>query len=131
MSDGKPAKGVRVPIVIENDLSVDFATDQYRISETQMFHVTRTPGLMVVHLLAEHPLYDALSRLLITEGDAAADKPGATMEDALTAVRGLLVSWARAEVEAAELEPEKHPEFERCSQRWGEVAARLFRDPEE
>ena len=130
MSNGMPAKETRPAIVIENELEVDVVADHQDIS-SRMFRVSLGPGHMVVHLIARHPLYDTLSRLLLTEDDLDPDEPQATMQDALKAVRGLLISYARAQVEVIHHNPNQAAEFESCSLKWGEVAARLFRDAEE
>lgn len=130
LSDGKPAKEVRPRIVIENNLKVDVVADHQDIS-TKMFRVTLPPAHMVVHLIARHPLYGALSRLLLTDIDRDPDEPEPTIQDALRAVRGLLISYARANVEVAYHNPAQAAEFERCALTWGEVAERLFRDPDE
>lgn len=129
-SNGMPAKDVRPPIVIENELGVDVVADHQDIS-SRMFRVSLGPAHMVVHLIARHPLYDALSRLLLSDEDLDPDEPQATMQDALKAVRGLLVSYARAQVEVIHQNASQAAEFERCSLKWGEVAGRLFRDSEE
>lgn len=130
ISDGARAKDVRPTIVIENELKVDVVADHQDIS-ARMFRVSLGPAHMVVHLIAAHPLYDALSRLLLSDEDRDPDEPEATMQDALKAVRGLLVSYARAQVEAIHHDPSQVAELERSSLKWGEVAGRLFRDPEE
>ena len=130
MSNGMPAKEVRPAIVIENELEVDVVADHQDIS-SRMFRVSLGPAHMVVHLIARHPLYDALSRLLLTEDDLDPDEPQATMQDALKAVRGLLISYARAQVEVIHHNATQAAEFESCSLKWGEVAGRLFRDAEE
>lgn len=130
LSDGMPAREVRPSIVIENNLQVDIVADHQDIS-TKMFRVTLPPAHMVVHLIARHPLYGALSRLLLTDVDRDPDEPEPTIQDALRAVRGLLISYARANVEVAHHSPAQASEFERCALKWGEVAERLFRDPDE
>lgn len=129
-SDGKPAREVRPAIVIESDLQVDFAADPHEVS-SKMFRVTLSPAHMVVHLIERHPLYDVLSRLLRPDAERDPDEPEPTIQDALRAVRGLLVSYARAQVEAMHYSPDQAAEFERCSVKWGEVAERLFRNPDE
>lgn len=129
-SEGASAKDVRPPIVIENDIRVDVVADHQDIS-AKMFRVTQVPGLMVVHLIAQHPLYGALSRLLLADEDLDPDEPRATMQDALEAVRGLLISYARAQVEVTHQSRAQAAEFERVSLRWGEVAERIFRDHDE
>lgn len=127
-SDGRLAKEVRPEIVIESDLQCDFAVDPHEVS-SKMFRVTLSPAHMIVHLIERHPLYGALARLLRPTGTP--DEPEPTMQDALGAVRNLLISYARAQVEATHYSSEEAAEFERCSVKWGEVAERLFRDPEE
>lgn len=129
-SNGMPAKDVRPVIVIQNELDVDVVADHQDIS-SRMFRVSLGPAHMVVHLIARHPLYDALSRLLLSDDDLDPDEPQATMQDALKAVRGLLISYARAQVEVINHNASQATEFERCSLKWGEVAGRLFRDAEE
>ena len=129
LSDGMPASEVRPPIVIENNLKVDIVADHQDIT-AKMFRVTLPPAHMVVHLNARHPLYGALSRLLLTDTDRDPDEPEPSIQDALQAVRGLLVSYARANVEVAYHNPAQAAEFERCALKWGEVAERLFRDPD-
>ena len=129
-SDGRPAREIRPTIVIESDLQVDIVADPHEVS-SKMFRVTLSPAHMVVHLIERHPLYGALSRLLLTDADRDPDDPEPTIQDALRAVRGLLTSYARAQVEAIHHSPDQAAEFERCSVKWGEVAERLFRDPDE
>ena len=126
MSNGIPAKDTRPAIVIENELKVDIVSDHQEIS-SRLFRTALSGGHMVVHLIARHPLYDVLSRLLLSDPD----EPQATMQDALKAVHRLLISYARAQVEASHHNESQAAEFERCSLKWGEVSARLFRDAEE
>ena len=129
-SDGRPAREIRPAIVIESDLQVDVVADPHEVS-SKMFRVTLSPAHMIVHLIERHPLYECLSRLLLTDADRDPDEPEPTIQDAMRAVRGLLISYARAQVEAMHHNPEEAAEFERCSVKWGEVAERLFRDPDE
>ena len=124
-SDGEPARKVRPPIVIQNNLNVDFATAPNEVS-SKIFDVKLSPAHMIVLLNAQHPLYENLSRLL-RDDDRGPDEPEPTIHDALEALRGLLVSYARAQVEA---EAKQRNEFERCALSWGEVAWRLFQDPD-
>ncbi len=125
-SDGEPARKVRPPIVIRNNLKVDFVTAPNEVS-SKIFDVKLSPAHMIVLLNAQHPLYESLSRLL-RDDDRPPDEPEPTIHDALEALRGLLVSYARAQVEA---EAKQRNEFERCALSWGEVAWRLFQDPDE
>ena len=126
-SDGVPAKDVRPPIVIRHDLKVDIVTAPHEMS-SRIFHITLPPGHMVVHLNEKHPLYAVLSHLLLSDDDRDADEPEATIEDALRAVRSLLIAYARAQAEASD---HHRNEFERCALAWGEVAERVFRDIDE
>lgn len=129
-SEGRPAAEVRPPVVIENDLQIDIVADHQDIS-SKMFRVTLAPAHMVLHLNGRHPLYGSLSRLLRTEADRDEGEPQPTLEDALRAVRGLLISYARANAEVSHYHPTQAAEFERCAVKWGEVAARMFADSEE
>ena len=126
-SDGEAAKEVRPPIVMKHNLKVDIVTAPHEMS-SRIFHTTLSPGHMVVHLNGRHPLHDVLSRLLVSDDERDADEPEPTVDDALQAIRSLLVSYARAHVEASD---HRRKEFERCSLAWGEVAERVFRDLDE
>ena len=126
-SEGNLAKDVRPSVVIKHDLKVDIVTAPHEMS-SRIFHTTLSPGHMVVHLNGRHPLHDVLSRLLVADDDRDADEPEPTVDDALRAIRSLLVSYARAQAEASD---HRRNEFERCSLAWGEVAERVFRDLDE
>lgn len=126
-SDGVPAKNVRPPIVIKHDLKVDIVTAPHEMS-SRIFHTKLSPGHMVVHLNEKHPLYAVLSHLLLSDDDRDVDEPEPTIEDALRAIRSLLIAYARAQAEASD---HHRNEFERCALAWGEVAERVFRDIDE
>lgn len=126
-SEGELAKDVRPSIVIKHDLKVDVVTAPHEMS-SRIFHTTLSPGHMVVHLNGRHPLHDVLSRLLVSDDDRGVDEPEPSVDDALRAIRSLLVSYARAQAEASD---HHRNEFERCSLAWGEVAERVFRDLDE
>ena len=126
-SEGELARDVRTQIVIEHSLKVDFATAPHEMS-SKIFHSTLSPGHMVVHLNERHPLYGVLSHLLVAERDRGPDEAEPTVQDALGAIRSLLVSYARAQAEAAD---HHRNEYERCALAWGEVADRVFREVEE
>ena len=126
-SDGKLAKEVRPPIVIKHGLKVDIVTAPHEMS-SKIFRTTLSPGHMVVHLNEQHPLHGVLSRLLLSDDDRGADEPEPTIDDALKAIRSLLISYARAQVEASD---HHRDEFERCALAWGEVAKRVFRESDE
>lgn len=126
-SGGEPAKNVRPPIVIEHGLKVDIVTAPHETS-SKIFHTKLSPGHMVVHLNEQHPLYSVLSHLLVSDEDRAPDEDEPTIQDALRAIRSLLVSYARAQAEASH---HRRNEFERCALAWGEVAERVFKDIDE
>ena len=126
-SDGELAKNVRPPIVIEHGLEVDIVTAHHETS-SKIFHTKLSPGHMVVHLNEQHPLYSVLSHLLVSDEDRAPDEDEPTIQDALRAIRSLLVSYARAQAEASH---HHRNEFERCALAWGEVAERVFKDIDE
>ena len=126
-SEGVEAEKVRPKIVMENKLKLDVVTDEHDLS-SKIFRASLGPGHMVIHLIGRHPLSTTLARLLRREEDLDPDEEPPTMQDALKAVRGLLFSYARAQAEVADYDPAQASEFERCAQRWGEVAERLFQD---
>ena len=127
LSEGALAKDVRAPVVIEQNLKVDVVTAPYEMSGA-IFRANLSPGHMVVHLNQRHSLYGVLSRLLLTDEDRGPDEPEPTIEEALRAMRSLLISYSRAQAEA----PDHHRnEFERCALAWGEVAERVFKDMDE
>jgi len=126
-SDGKPAKDVRTPVVIEQNLKVDVVTAPHEMTRA-IFRATLSPGHMVVHLNEQHSLYSVLSRLLLVDDDRGPDEPEPTIEEAIGAIPSLLISYSRAQAEA----PDHHRnEFERCALAWGEVAERVFKDMDE
>ncbi len=126
-SEGLPAEAVRPEIVIEHKLNVDVVTDAHDLS-SKIFRASLGPGHMVIHLIGRHPLSASLARLLRTQEDLDPDEELPTMQDALKAIRGLLISYARAQAEVADSNSIQAAEFERCAQKWGEVAERVFRD---
>ena len=126
-SEGIPAETVRPEIVIEHKLKVDVVTDDHDLS-SKIFRASLGPGHMVIHLIGRHPLSASLARLLRRQEDLDPDEELPTMQDALRAIRGLLISYARAQAEVADSNSTQAAEFERCSQKWGEVAERVFRD---
>ena len=126
-SDGKFARDVRPPVVIEHGLQVDIVGAPHETS-SRIFGVSLSPGHMVVHLNKQHPLYSVLSGLLVPKEDRAPDEDEPTIQDAVRAVRSLLVSYARAQVEAHH---HHRNEFERCVLAWGEVAERVFKEVDE
>ncbi len=126
-SDGVPAENVRPAIVIEHNLKVDVVLDEHDLS-TKIFRAAAAPGTLVVHMIGQHPLTASLGRLLQTEEDLNKDEQLPTIQDALRAIRRLLVSYARAQAEVAATDLTQAAEFERCAQRWGEVAARVFEE---
>ena len=126
-SEGIPAEDVRPEIVIKHKLKVDVVTDENDLS-SKIFRTSLGPGHMVIHLIGRHPLSDSLARLLRRQEDLDPDDEPPTMQDAMKAIRGLLISYARAQVEVADSNRAQAAEFERCSLRWGEVAERVFKD---
>lgn len=126
-SDGELARKVRPPVVIEHGLKVDIVTAPHEAS-SKIFHIKLSPGHMVVHLNEQHPLYSVLSHLLVSEEDRDPDEDEPTIQDALRAIRSLLVSYARAQAEASH---HHRNEFERCALAWGEVAERVFKEVDE
>lgn len=126
-SDGRLAKDVRPRVVIEHGLKVDVVGAPYEAS-SRIFGVRFSPGHMVVHLNKQHPLYSVLSRLLVSEEDRAPDEDEPTIQDAIRAVRSLLVAYARAQAEATH---DDRNEFERCALAWGVVAERVFKEADE
>lgn len=126
-SEGKPAESVRPAVIIEHKLKVDVVTDEHDLS-SKIFRASLGPGHMVIHLIGRHPLSASLARLLRRQEDLDPDEEMPTMQDALKAIRGLLISYARAQAEVADSNYSQAAEFERCAQKWGEVAERVFRD---
>lgn len=126
-SDGKRAKNVRPSVVIDQNLKVDVVTAPYEMSSS-IFRANLSPGHMIVHLNQRHSLYDVLSRLLLVDDDRGPDELEPTIQDALRAIRSLLISYCRAQAEASD---HHRNEFERCALAWGEVAERVFRDMDE
>ena len=129
-SEGVPAETVRPEIIIEHKLKVDVVTDEHDIS-SKIFRAALGPGHMVIHLIGRHPLSASLARLLRSREDLDPDEEPPTMQDALKAIRGLLISYARAQAEVADSDSNQAAEFERCAQKWGEVAERVFEDDED
>lgn len=126
-SDGGLAKDVRTPVVIEQDLKVDVVTAPYEMSSA-IFRASLSPGHMVVHLNQRHSLYSVLSKLVLADDDRGPDEPEPTVEEALQAIRSILISYSRAQAEAPD---HQRNEFERCALAWGEVAERVFKDMDE
>lgn len=126
-SEGVPAETVRPEIVIRHNLKVDVVTDEHDLS-SKIFRAALGPGHMVIHLIGRHPLSASLARLLRRKEDLDPDEELPTMQDALKAIRGLLISYARAQAEVADSDSAQAAEFERCAQKWGEVAARVFEE---
>ena len=126
-SEGVPADTVRPEIVIEHKLKVDVVTDEHDLS-SKIFRASLGPGHMVIHLIGRHPLSASLARLLRREEDLDPDEELPTIQDAMKTIRGLLISYARAQVEVADSNKTQAAEFERCALQWGEVAERVFKD---
>ena len=126
-SEGVPAETVRPEIVIRHNLKVDVVTDEHDLS-SKIFRASLGPGHMVIHLVGRHPLSASLARLLRRKEDLDQDEELPTMQEALKAIRGLLISYARAQAEVADSNSIQAAEFERCAQKWGEVAERVFED---
>ena len=125
MVEGVDAGETRPEIVIENRLKVDYVNEPYARSQA-FFDIAEAPGHIVIKLQGNHPVSDSLSRLLTRDDDPDSDTPLVTMDEALRVIRNLLSSYARAEVEAWQIDD--GGKFEECRMQWGKVANRLFED---
>ena len=129
-SDGSPAEESRPPVVMEKKLKIDAAMAHGSLT-SKIFELAEGPGHILLRFTASHPLSGVLSQLLTPRDELPEGVDPPTVRDAIKVVRTLLFSYARAQVEASHQSSTARAEFERCTQKWGEVAERAFRDEEQ
>ena len=128
-TDGSPSKEKRPAVVMEANLKIDAAMDEGSLT-SKIFELAEGPGHILLRLTAGHPLSGVLSQLLTPQDELPEGTDPPTVQAAVKVVRTLLFSYARAQVEASHESPTAKAEFERCTQKWGEVAERAFSDEE-
>ena len=125
MSGAQRAKDVRPAEVEAHGLKLDYARDPYA-SPAEMFHI-KVGNHMVVHFHEQHPLSDAMVRLLAPREE---DSPP-TIQDALRVVRGLVASYARVMAEADRHDDRESQELRRSLLTWSSKARAIFKDTDD
>ena len=125
MSGDQKAKDVRPVEVEAHGLKLDYARDPYA-SPAELFHI-KVGNHMVVHFHEQHPLSDAMVRLLAPREE---DDPP-TIQDALRVVRGLIASYARVMAEADRHDERESQELRRCLLVWSGKARAIFKDADD
>ena len=122
MSGDQKAKDVRPAEVETYGLKLDYARSPYA-SPAEMFHIN-VGSHMVVHFHDQHPLSDAMVRLLSPREED--DAP--TVQDALRVLRGLVTSYARVMAEADKHDLKESQDLKRCLLTWSAKASEIFKD---
>jgi len=124
--EGKPAETVRPLFVKEKDLKVDFVSEPN--GGSAFFKVTQAPGVMIVKLNEDHPIYNKLSKILHPE-DLSEEERLRQGETAVWLIKKLLFCYARAEGEA--FDSHKKGEFESVRVEWGRIALSMMEGEED
>ena len=125
MSGDQKAKDIRPAEVEAHGLKLDYARDPYG-PQGEMFHI-KVGNHIVVHIHEQHPLCDAMVRLLAPREE---DSPPTTQE-ALRVVRGLIASYARVMAEADRHDQREAQELRRSLIAWSGKAWSIFKDADD
>ncbi len=130
--DDQPASKSRPAFIVEHKLKVDFVTDPIASGSDLFTPLHNESGVMIVRLHKNHPLYSNLQEILQADNEEpeAIDDVGelqAKLKQAIATVRGLFLSFSRAELES---DPRMRKIFERVRHEWSFIAQDIF-DPDE
>ena len=125
LAGGEPARDVRPRLVMENELKLDYSLDPHG-QPTIMFSIGHGPGHLIVKFHEQHPLSEAMARLLVPE-EVDEDEGGPPeLGDALRIIRGLVASFARSLAEANALNPHEALALNQSLGLWSASAAHIL-----